>query len=86
MSWTPDIYINKGVMWPDAIRVVRGTTDDTRRYVPEEDCVELRELVRISIEFCNSGCCDECPIQRNDGSCPFGERARELGIEVDGGR
>ena len=42
----------------------------------------LRELVRISIEHCNSGTCDECLIQGEDGSCPYADMARELGIEV----
>jgi hypothetical protein len=43
---------------------------------------KLRELVRISIEYCNSGTCDECPIQDEDGSCPYEELARKLGVEV----
>lgn len=44
---------------------------------------KLRELVRISIEYCNSGTCDECPIQGEDGSCPYVDMARDLGIEVE---
>ena len=43
----------------------------------------LRELVRISIEHCNSGTCDECPIQGEDGSCPYVDMVRELGVEVE---
>lgn len=42
----------------------------------------LRELVRISIEYCNSGTCDECPIQGDDGSCPYAEMALKLGVEA----
>lgn len=62
-----------------------------RKLVPElceqnaalfRDNAKLRELVRISIEYCNSGTCDECPIQGEDGSCPYADMARELGIEV----
>ena len=45
-------------------------------------CTELRELVRISIDYCNSGTCDECPIQGEDGSCPYADMARELGVDV----
>lgn len=44
---------------------------------------QLRELVQISIEYCNSGCCDGCPIQTDDGNCPYADIARELGVEVD---
>jgi hypothetical protein len=43
---------------------------------------KLRELVRISIEYCNSGTCDGCPIQGEDGSCPYKEMALKLGVEV----
>jgi regulator of replication initiation timing len=46
--------------------------------------MKLRELVRISIEHCNSGTCDGCTIQDDDGSCPYAEIALKLGIEVDG--
>lgn len=49
----------------------------------QENDAKLRELVRISIEHCNSGICDECPIQGEYGSCPYADMARELGIEVD---
>lgn len=55
--------------------------DEYRQLVAEN--AKLRELVRISIEHCNSGTCDECPIQGEDGSCPYADMARELGIEVD---
>lgn len=45
------------------------------------EVAKLRELVRISIEHCNSGTCDECPIQGEDGSCPYADMARELGVD-----
>lgn len=51
-----------------------------REYVAEN--AKLRELVRISIDYCNSGTCDECPIQGEDGSCPYADMARELGVDV----
>ena len=50
--------------------------------VLEAENAKLRELVRISIDYCNSGTCDECPIQGEDGSCPYADMARELGVDV----
>lgn len=44
---------------------------------------ELRELVRIAINYCDTGTCDGCPIQGESGSCPYSDMARELGVEVD---
>lgn len=32
MSWTPDLYIGELRPWPDAVRVVRGDTDDAMLY------------------------------------------------------
>lgn len=52
-----------------------------------QESAELRELVRISIEFCADGMCgiyEGCPLNAADGRCRFDDRARELGIEVDG--
>ena len=60
------------------------------QFVPkdlERENAELRELVRISIEFCADGMCgiyEGCPLNAADGRCSFDDRARELGIEVDG--
>jgi hypothetical protein len=48
----------------------------------ERENAKLRELARISIEYCNSGTCDGCPIQDDDGSCPYAEMALKLGVEV----
>jgi hypothetical protein len=48
----------------------------------ESENAKLRELVRISIAYCNTGTCDECPIQGGDGSCPYEEMALKLGVEV----
>ena len=36
MSWSPDLFIGEFRPWPDMVHVVRGKTDETRRYVPEE--------------------------------------------------
>ena len=35
MSWSPDLYIGELRPWPDSVHVVRGNTDETRRYFPE---------------------------------------------------
>ena len=48
-----------------------------------KESAKLRELVRISIVYCNAGLCDECPIRGDDGYCPFADMALELGVEVD---
>ena len=48
----------------------------------KEENAKLRELVRIAVKYCDSGTCDECPIQSESGSCPYSDMARELGIEV----
>ena len=36
MSWSPDLFIGEFRPWPDTVHVVRGKTEETRRYVPEE--------------------------------------------------
>ena len=38
MSWSPDLYIGELRPWPDTVHVVRGKTEETRRYVPELTC------------------------------------------------
>ena len=38
MSWTPDLIIGELRPWPDSVRVVRGDTDEAKRYVPERAC------------------------------------------------
>ena len=55
----------------------------------DELCMEneqLRELVRIAIEYCVNGYCaeeDECPLYESRTSCKLYAKACELGIEVD---
>lgn len=34
MSWVPEIHIGDMRPWPEAVQVVRGETNETRRYVP----------------------------------------------------
>ena len=38
MSWSPSVYIGEMRPWPDSVHVVRGKTDETRRYFPERTC------------------------------------------------
>jgi len=51
MSWSPELFIGELRPWPDAVRVVRGVTEESRLYVPErtakkvnvprKDCMEI---------------------------------------------
>ena len=83
MSVSVELSELDAALW-DAFR--RGgewvTANEYRKLMAEN--AKLREMVRISIEYCNSGTCDECPIQGEDGSCPYADMAHELGVEVDG--
>ena len=45
MSWSPDLFIGEFRPWPDTVHVVRGKTDEMRRYVPEEERDMYRDLV-----------------------------------------
>ena len=38
MSWSPSVYIGEMRPWPDSVHVVRGKTDEVRRYFPERTC------------------------------------------------
>lgn len=87
MSWSPNLCIGEFRPWPDSVHVVRGKTDETRRYIPEKyssamqclaslENVKLRELVRELYETAYP----ECPSMLEKS---FSERIRELGIEVD---
>lgn len=51
----------------------------------DKENAKLRELVRIAVQYCDSGTCDWCPIHGENGSCPYSDMARELGVEVDDG-
>ena len=47
---------------------------------------KLRELVRIAIEYCVNGYCDEedeCPLYDSRHYCRLHAEARELGVKVD---
>ena len=53
----------------------------------ERENADLRELVRIAVEYCANGYCaeeDECPLYESRTSCSLYAKARDLGIEVDG--
>lgn len=41
MSWSPELFIGELRPWPDSVHVVRGKTDEIRRYVPERTCHEV---------------------------------------------
>lgn len=87
MSWSPDIFIGEFRPWPDSVYVVRGKSDETRRYVPEDfsaisrENVELRELVRHLRECTRHNVCAACEYAGD--ACDFDHDMRELGIEVD---
>ncbi len=82
MSWSPELYIGEFRPWPDTVHVVRGKTDETRRYVPEDfsamsrENVELRKLVQELYESAWL----EYP---SAFETVFLGRIRELGIEVN---
>ena len=38
MSWSTELHIGELRPWPDTVHVVRGKTEETRRYVPERTC------------------------------------------------
>ena len=54
MSWSPDVFIGELRPWPDTVHVVRGKTDETRRYMPESESDQLRaenDRLREDLEF-----------------------------------
>jgi len=56
MSWTPDLAIGDMRRWPTAVRVVRGRTGETRRYVPETSATRIIRT-RGAIGRCNCSAC-----------------------------
>ena len=38
MSWSTEVFIGELRPWPDTVHVIRGKTDEMRRYVPERTC------------------------------------------------
>lgn len=61
MSWLPELYIGEIRPWPDAVRVVRGDTEESRRYVPERTAKMLRiprkdylEIGHYECGFCHA--------------------------------
>lgn len=60
-------------------------TEELRRLQAENE--KLRELVWHALTFCINGYCSEydgCLWTIGNGDCSFADRAKELGIEVDG--
>ena len=93
--WTAGVLRCGAVEFIDGMVSIAATSDDI---TPEQaieatlgsdlqaENAKLRELVRISIEFCADGMCgiyEGCPLNAADGRCRFDDRARELGVEVD---
>lgn len=73
MSWSPDLFIGEMRPWPDSVHVVRGKTDETRRYTPErkdaqealerridELCAENERLHADQVHW-ELGNCPSCP-------------------------
>ena len=81
MSWSPDLFIGEFRPWPDSVHVVRGRTDETLRYVPEDfsaisrENIELRELVRDFYPFALGHAAKPWLAVRRD-------RMHELGVDV----
>lgn len=92
--WSIKTHIGECRPFPAQVVVYKGETNEHMTYVPEccrvpssleAENRQLRELVRVSIEFCANGMCgleDGCPLNAADGRCMFDERARELGVQV----
>lgn len=77
MSWSPDVFIGEFRPWPDTVQVVRGTYDDTRRYVPEE------ALVHMDLHECPA-CANVADLQdAMDENAKLRELVRELYHELD---
>lgn len=73
MSWSPDLYIGELRPWPDSVHVVRGNTDEKRRYFPEREdgqealerridelCAEVERLHADQAHW-ELGNCPNCP-------------------------
>ena len=76
MSWSPDIHIGEMRPWPDTVRVVRGETDETRRYVPERKAIR-KVRTYGAIGRCNCSVCNWA-IDQYDRFC------RRCGAELAG--
>lgn len=73
MSWSPDLYIGEMRPWPDSVHVMRGSSGEARRYVPErkdaqealerridELCAEVERLHADQAHW-ELGNCPSCP-------------------------
>ena len=70
MSWSPDLFIGELRPWPDSVHVVRGRTDEARRYFPRERAKRVRSLAdeRGTVGRCT---CSECggKVDQDDAFC-----------------
>ena len=70
MSWSPDLFIGELRPWPDSVHVVRGRTDDERRYFPRETAKRVTVTVdeRGTVGRCM---CSECggKVDQDDAFC-----------------
>lgn len=54
MSWSPELFIGELRPFPDTVHVVKGKTDEMKRYVPEERIEQLEQLCRDLYATCYS--------------------------------
>ncbi len=83
MSWSTEVRIGELRPWPDAVRVVRGKTEETRRYVPERTAYRH---VKSNGEYgsCKCSTCD-ADIHANDAFCRMcGAQLTHTEYEMEG--
>lgn len=70
MSWTAEVRMGELRPWPDAVRVVRGNTDDTQVYVPERTAKRVRVPYQshVAIGHYECGACGET-VEPSDRYC-----------------
>ena len=75
MSWSPDVYIGEMRPWPDTVHVVRGKTDEMRRYVPEMACESVydKRYYKGMRGYCEGRYCSKCkePLFGDFRFCPW---------------
>lgn len=74
MSWSPELFIGELMPFPDTVHVVKGKTDEMKRYVPEGSehseyyagyqllmtrCAMLTNLLRDMFPLINKDLLDE---------------------------
>lgn len=82
MSWMPEFYIGEFRPWPDSVYIVRGNTDEFRRYMPDDFCAVSRENNELRSEnnklrkLCVELWCS-CPV--SDDGCVYCEHGGPKG-------